>query len=239
MKIKIKYLSIFFFFLSIIIFSSCKSNSFPILGQNKVFQNNLYKEYLNLGNGYYEIERYNEAIKFYEKVLEDKELGKTAYYKIAKCYGHLSDWSHALPMYEKMLSEDPENQSLKASIAYINSMVGDTDKALLLYKELLGIQPSNITYLENYLAIILSDIEIFKENRVTFEEIFKSLKENYPKNKNIEVFQNKFDELVEKLSEESDNKTDKSSGDEPEEKSDDKTEEKSDDKFEENHLDKS
>ena len=230
MKIKIKYLSIFIFFLSIIIFPSCKSNSFPILGQNKVFQNNLYKEYLNLGNGYYEIERYNEAIKFYEKVLEDKELGKTAYYKIAQCYSHLSDWSHALPMYEKMLSEDPENQSLKASIAYINSMVGDTDKALLLYKELLGIQPSNITYLENYLAIILSDIEIFKENRVTFEEIFKSLKENYPKNKNIEVFQKKYEKLVEKFSEETENK---------EESSNDEPEEKSDDKFEENHFDKS
>lgn len=190
----------FVVFLAAFLFINCNSNSFPVLGQNKVFHDNLYKEYMNLGNSYYDIEKYSEAISFYEKVLDDESLGNVAYYKMAQCYSLLSDWGNALPMYEKLLEDDPENQAFMANIAYIYTMTRNVKDALGMYDKLLDKQPNNVTYIENYLAILLSDKSLFIENEEKFEELFSSLKESYPKNKNIEIFQKKYDEFKEENS---------------------------------------
>ena len=184
-------------FLSSLCFSGCKSTILPILNQNKVLQENIYKEYINLGNAYFEIERYSDALKFYEKALEDDNLYKVVCYKMAQCYIFLSDWENALAIYETILAEDPDNLSIKANIAYIYSVTGDFEEALFYYEDLLFAQPENITYLENYLAIILSDVDILFDNEDIFVERFHKLKNEYPENKNIVIFQGKYDEYLE------------------------------------------
>ena len=185
--------------LSVSFLTSCKSNSSLIPGEQRILLKNLYIEYAKLGDAYFSIEKYSDAINYYKKAMEDKDLYWSSYYKVAKCYVYNSDWNHALEMYETLLSKDPENSSLKASIAYIYSMSAQYEKALSIYDELLQIQPNNEKYLENSLAIILGSEEVFKTNREKFETTFASFKENYTKNTNITIFQTKYDEYVEKL----------------------------------------
>ena len=197
-------LSLLFIFLPAIFFSSCKSTNILIPGQSNIILKNIHIEYEKLGDNYFSMEKYSDAITAYKKAWEDKSLYWNCYYKIAKCYVFLSDWGHALPMYEELLKKDPENSSLKASVAYIYSMTGDYEASLTLYKQIIEQQPKDEKYRENYLAIILSDKQILTENMENFNNSFESLKKDYPENTNINVFQDKYNELtaVEKEKEE-------------------------------------
>lgn len=187
------------FLLPVLFFTSCKSTSSVIPGEQRILLENLYIEYSKLGDAYFSLEKYSEAITYYQKAMEDKELYWPCYYKVAKCYVYNSDWNHALEMYKTLLEKDPENSSLKASIAYIHSMRSDFDDALKIYDELLLLQPNNEKYIENYLAIILGNEKIFTENREKFDKSFSFFKENFAKNTNITIFQKKYDEYAEKL----------------------------------------
>lgn len=178
------------------IFFSCKSSDIPIPGQSTVIQKNVHIEYEKLGDSYFAMENYNEAIRSYNIAKEDKSLYWNCYYKIAKSYVFMSDWGNALPMYEELLSKDPENSSLKASIAYIYSMVGDYEASLSLYKEIIAQQPKDEKYRENYLAIILSDKKIFTENKEEFEDTFSLFKKDYPENENIKLFEERYNEYL-------------------------------------------
>lgn len=200
MKVKLLKKSFFIlFFLPLFFLTSCKSNSLPIPGQNKVILKNIHAEYMKLGDTYASLEKYSEAINYYKQAWEDKDLYNSCFYKIAQCYVYLSDWSHALPMYKDLLELDPENNSLKASVAYIYSMSGDMKNALAMYKELIAVQGNDEKIQENYLAIILGDEKFFEENKVEFEESFKLFKNNFPENNNLEIFQKKYDSYSEKL----------------------------------------
>lgn len=201
MKIKNKYIiiiSLLFVFIPFFFLSGCNSTTFLIPGQKKAVINNLYAEYFNIGNAYFDLEKYDNAIVYYKKVLESSELYNAAYYKIGQCYVYKSDWANALPIYEDLLFADPENGSLKASVAYIYSMQGQFESALSIYEDLLNEQPNNEKYLENYLAIILSERNIFLENEKAFEEAFNQLKTNFPNNKNIKSFQERYESYLEK-----------------------------------------
>ena len=189
----------FLFLLPVSLLTGCKSSSSLIPGEQTILLKNLYIEYAKLGDAYIAIEKYSDAINFYKKAMEEKELYWPCFYKVAKCYVYNSDWNHALEMYEKLLEKDPDNSSLKASIAYIYSMSGQYIKALDIYKELLILQPNNEKFIENYLAIMLGNEDIFKENRTNFEDKFQFFKDNFTKNSNITTFQKKYDEYVEKL----------------------------------------
>lgn len=177
-------------------FFSCKSTEVPIPGQSSIVLQNVYKEYVKLGDSYYSIEKYNDAIDCYKIALEDKSLYWPCYYKIAKSYVLMSDWGNALTMFETLLENDPDNSSLKASIAYIYSMAGDFNSALKYYDEIIQKQPTDEKYLENYLAILLSDKNIFIENKDDFEKSFDSFKKNFPKNENIELFNKTYEEFI-------------------------------------------
>ena len=190
-----KYLTLLFLLLPLI-FLSCKSTDVPIPGQSTVILKNVYIEYEKLGDSYFSSEKYTEAISAYKKASEDKTLYWNCYYKIAKSYVFMSDWSNALPMYKELLSRDPENSSLKASIAYIYSMVGDYEAALSSYKEILSQQPKDEKYRENYLAIILSDKEIFENNKQDFDKSFQSFKKDYPENTNISIFEERYNKYT-------------------------------------------
>ena len=179
--------------------TSCKSTSSIIPGEQRILLENLYIEYSKLGDAYFSLEKYSEAITYYQKAMEDKELYWPCYYKVAKCYVYNSDWNHALEMYKTLLEKDPENSSLKASIAYIHSMRGDFEEALIIYDELLLLQPNNEKFIENYLAVCLGNEKILIANREKFDKTFNFFKENFAKNTNITIFQKKYDEYVEKL----------------------------------------
>ena len=182
-----------------LIFTSCVSNnlSVPVPGQGAVKTRNIYVEYYILGDSYFKLEDYKKAAEYYELAMRKKEQYWAAYYKLAKCYVFSSDWANALPMYKKILERDPENASIKAGIAYIYSMQGDFKNSVSVYEELLEAQPTNQEYLENYLAVMAADEKKFEKSYSDkFMKTYETLKNEYPENKNLTTFENKYKELM-------------------------------------------
>ena len=203
-------------FLSILFFS-CESTelSVPVPGQGPVKTRNIYTEYYILGDAYFKLEDYKKAAENYELAMKKKDQYWAAYYKLAKCYVFTSEWDKAQPMYVKILERDPENASLKASLAYIYSMQGDLKKSINVYEELLEAQPNNQEYLENYLAVLAADNKKFeKKYAVKFMQAYETLKTEYPENKNLKTFEDKYKELMNIVDEEEEENEESEEGEE-------------------------
>lgn len=167
-----------------------------------------------LGDAYFKLEDYKKAAEYYELAMRKKDQYWAAYYKLAKCYVFSSDWTNALPMYKRILERDPENASIKAGIAYIYSMQGDFKHSISIYEELLDAQPKNQEYLENYLAVMAADEKKFEKNyAVKFTEAYDILKTEYPENKNLKTFEDKYKELM-KIKEDAEKASENKEGDE-------------------------
>ena len=195
MKLKKSFWAKFLPFCFIVLIFSLSCKSIPVPGQNEARIQNIYTEYINIGDSYFKLEDYENAATYYNMALEDTKNYWAAYYKLAKCYVYTSDWNNALPMYKTILKRDPENSSIKAALAYIYLMQGNFKKASEKYIELLGEQPQNKEYLENYLALLLSNPKKIQKNKESFLHYFKIYKESYPESDIINRFQTKFDEL--------------------------------------------
>ena len=178
---------------------SCTSNNLtvPVPGQSGAKLRNIYVEYYNLGESYYKLEDYKKAAEYYELAMRKKDQYWASYYKLAKCYVFTSEWNNALPMYKKILQRDGANDSIKASIAYIYSMQGNYKQAKKLYQELIDSQPTNQDYLENYIAILIADEKRFKKNSELYLQLYEKLKTEYPENKNLTTFDEKYKTLME------------------------------------------
>ena len=211
MKNKILFSKVCFFSILINIFliSSCVSKPVPIPGEKNVHIQNIYIEYSNIADKYFELEDYQNAAKYYKLSMENKNLYWQSYYKLAKCYALLSDWKNALPMFEKLLKRDKDNHSIKASLAYIYAMQGDTKKALDIYKELLEEDSLNEKYLENYLAVLLSSKDSFVENQEEIEKIYEQIETNFPNNTNLKIFDNTKTKYLEEIESENPDETEK------------------------------
>ena len=191
---------------SALLFFSCTSASLsvPVPGQGAAKTRNIYAEYYNLGDSYFKLESYDKAAEYYELAMRKKDQYWAAFYQLAKCYVFQSKWNEALPMYKKLLERDSENASLKASLAYIYAMQGDFKNASKIYEALLEEQPKNQDYLENYLALLASQEKKFeKKYSLKFLNAYDSLKEEYPENKNLKTFEDKYKELMNIVEEES------------------------------------
>ncbi len=199
MKLKKSFWAKILILTTVFLLNSCATDSLtvPVPGQGSVKARNIYAEYFLLGDSYYKLEDYKKAAEYYELAMNKKDQYWAAYYKLAKCYVFASDWEKALPMYKTILERDPDNASLKASVAYIYSMKGDFKNSVLLYEEILEQQPKNDTYLENYLAVLAADNKNFeKKNAQKFIAAYDTLKSEYPENKNLKTFEDKYKELM-------------------------------------------
>lgn len=173
-------------FLSTILYFSCSSTKFsvPIPGQNETVVTNIFVEYMNIADIYFELEKFAKAETYYKAAMGNNDIYWSAYYKLAKCYVYQSKWADAQETYETILKRDPDNNSIKASIAYIYAMNGNHQKALDVYEELIKENPDQAEYLENYICVLLAT-ENIDEAKTSIGE----LKEKFPENKRIEEFE--------------------------------------------------
>lgn len=188
MKTCYKFLLIFS-----LLFMSCKSTAGLVPGQKQIVVKNLYKEYLNIADTYYSMEKYDKAITYYTNCLNDKSLYNTAYYKLGLCYVKSSDWNNAENVFQTLLKKDPENATLKSSLAYVYCMNNSTEKAGKIYVQLLEQFPENSLYLENYIAVLLKEKK-YDESAVQLE----ILKNKFPDSTKIA----KIEEEIKKQTEE-------------------------------------
>ncbi len=175
--------SCFVVFLISLIFVSCASDGVVVPGSAKMSENSLHYEYLNLGDAYSELKKYDKAADYYKLASKKKDLYWSSTYKLAYMYALQSKWDEALPLYEKLLSRDPENMSLKESVAYVHAMKGDYEKSLKIYGELLEYFPDSQEILENYISILITKEDLDKALEFTF-----ILEKKFPDNTKLSKF---------------------------------------------------
>ena len=192
-----KLLYIFCIFASLLSFS-CSSSGNLIPGQNKVKLQNIYSEYYNIAEAYFNLKNYSKALTYYNLCLENQTLHNNAYYKSGLCYIYTKKWDEALQIFSELYKNDAENASLKSTLAYINFMKDDKEKAISLYEELYSQYPENMEYLENLIAVYIA-----KEDNSMVEEKLAVLKENFPSSTKI----SKIEEYLQKLNKENQEET--------------------------------
>ena len=181
---------------SALAFFSCASKSLSLIpGASAASARGIINEYINIGDTYFSLGKYDKAAEYYKFALSDKDNYWAVYYKLAKTYIAQSKWSDAQPIFEDLLERDSQNASIKASLAYINIKLGEYDKALDLYEELNNSDTAQSEYLQNTISILL-----IKEDAEKASAKIELLKELYPDCENIEKFENALQELVNKLS---------------------------------------
>ena len=184
-------LSITFF-----IFISCKTTDL-IPGSNRIKIQNIYNEYLNIANVYYELEKFDKAIEYYTLAMDSKELYWACYYKLVQCYALTSKWSQAEEHYVVLQKRDPENSSIKASLAYIKALNGQVEEAKKIYEELIEQFPENQLFLENYIAILF-----LEKNTAEIAVPLSVLKDLFPESANITKIENQLKNELEKQKQE-------------------------------------
>lgn len=194
MKLK-KSFSVSLFLFSAFLFFSCASSFSLIPGVTSGKISNIYTEYYNLAESYYNLEDYTNASKYYNLAMNNRNNYWAAYYKLAKCNVFQGNWDVAAPMFYKLLKRDPENTSLKASLAYIYLMNNDVQKSADLYLQLLNEEQVNIDYMQNFVALMLANEKYLKKNQETFDLYYNSLLENYSDNEKTIQLKEKYEEL--------------------------------------------
>lgn len=188
------------FVLSSLLLASCTSNGM-IPGKSGLQMKSIYQEYMNLGDAYMELKKYDKAVTYYELASERKELYWTACYKLAQVYLKQGNFSSSLANYQKLIKRDPDNSQLKESIAYIYGQTGDFSSAIQVYEELVTLYPESQAYLENYIVVLISA----EENEKASEKI-DLLLELFPDNTKASKFKEKITPAEKKeASEESSN----------------------------------
>ncbi len=109
----------------------------------------LAKEYYNLGNAYFGIKKYKEAIEFYQKTLEFDEYASKASFNMAYSHIALGNADEALKILTTLLERDPRNTALFGLIAYAQHLKGDDDSAIVSYQNIIAIQPDDKDALYN------------------------------------------------------------------------------------------
>lgn len=171
---------------------SCKSDrsfSDTLLGKNT--KEDLYAEYVRIGDTYVALEKYEDAISYYERALKSKTMHYDALYKMGRANALAKHWAKAESIYKSLLERDSKNFSMRSSLAYIYAMSGDVNSALTMYKSLAEDFPSDKDILENYITILFS-----VENAETAEPLVARLEENFPESELLETFKKKLEELL-------------------------------------------
>ena len=178
-----------FFFLLIILLSSCTTNALLLPGEKAVSVQNIYNEYMNIGDAYFELEKFDKASKYYELALKNKNNYWTATYKLARSYAMMNNWPESLALYKKLLKRDPDNIALKLSAAYVYAMSGDYKSSLSVYEELYNSNSDDPEILVNYISLLFT-----MENFDKASEKLNELKEKFPENENIKKIEDKLTE---------------------------------------------
>lgn len=171
---------------------ACKSDrsfSDMLLGKNT--KEDLYAEYVHIGDTYLSLEKYNEAISYYERALKSKTMHYDVLYKMGRANALAKHWTEAESIYKSLLERDSKNFSIRSSLAYIYAMSGDINSALTMYKSLAEDFPSDKDILENYITVLFS-----VENAETAEPLVARLEENFPESEHLDKFKKKLEELL-------------------------------------------
>ena len=135
----------------------------------------LAEEYYNIGNAYFELEQYNEAVSSYQRALElDSNLTR-AEYNLAFAYLRLNRVGEAIALLGELLESDAENLLLQETLAYAYFLNGNIDNARSNYEAIIEQSPQRTVALYN-----LALIELDAGNSERVEELLARAHEVTP-----------------------------------------------------------
>ncbi len=136
--------------------------------------------YFNLGNAYFELEKYNEAVKAYTRAIELEESFARASYNLARVYLLSGEVEKGIDVLYQELEQDGDNSVILNTLAYAYTLSGETGKALEIYGQVL----QRSQYDEN--ALYNSGMLYWEEqNRQKAVEVFTSLYRINPEDENV------------------------------------------------------
>ncbi len=94
------------------------------------------KEKLAAGNELFKEEKYEEAVKAFEKLIEENPEAYIISQNIGNCYFQMEQYDKAVEYYQKILDEDPENTDAMLLIGKAYENKGDEEKALEWYRKI-------------------------------------------------------------------------------------------------------
>ena len=106
----------------------------------------LSKEYMEKGKKHFELERYDEALQYFEKViLNDQNHLKAQIYR-AQCMAFKGYYAKALEDLEYISKKNPEVAELRMTKGYIYSSLNEPWKAIKEFSKAIEIEPRNADY---------------------------------------------------------------------------------------------
>jgi tetratricopeptide (TPR) repeat protein len=119
-------------------------------------------ELMQQGGDYYRSGDYNEAIKNYEKIINDGYEGTAIYYNLANSYYRIGKLGYAILNYERALKFSPSDEDVKHNLSFANLSTVDRIQPLPkffifdIWETVLGMFSVNsLSYLAYFLYIIL------------------------------------------------------------------------------------
>ena len=156
-----------------------------------------------IGNYYFNELDYEEALSYYNKIVEIDSLYKLAYNKLAYVYDELGDFDKSIWAINKYISIAPDEPNPYDTRGDLYAYNGKLDQAIESYKKALEIKPDFYMSLEN-----LGNMYLFKREYVKAESCYQVVSSNPDKDTRswgrtllayIPLYQGKFEEALEVL----------------------------------------
>lgn len=108
--------------------------------QNKIFGENKFQFYYNLGIDYYAQNDYENAINYFRLAAEQEQIESKVYYNLALSYQSREDYDRAIVTYNKFLEFNPEDYDGLYNLALVYSLKENYLKAIEFFEKCVEIR---------------------------------------------------------------------------------------------------
>lgn len=115
----------------------------------------LSSEYFYIAEAYSELKKYEKAIEFYKKALNNPEYTNAAKYNIARMHALLEQWSEAGNILKALYEKEPRNEKILTSYAYALSANGKIEEAQIIYEALYESKKESPSVAFNYVRLLI------------------------------------------------------------------------------------
>lgn len=115
----------------------------------------LSSEYFYIAEAYSELKKYEKAIEFYKKTLENPEYTNAATYNIARMHALLEQWDEAKSLLKILHEKEPTNEKILTSYAYALSASGKIEEAENIYKAIYEANKESPAIAFNYARLLI------------------------------------------------------------------------------------
>jgi hypothetical protein len=112
-------------------------------------------EYFYIAEAYSELKKYEKAIEFYKKTLDNPEYANAANYNIARMHALLGQWNEAISILKGLHEKEVTNEKILTSYAYALSADGKIEEAENIYKALYEAKKESPSIAFNYVRLLI------------------------------------------------------------------------------------